>query len=329
MSSKKPKVARLELKPTQVNTGFAQGNFDPRTGVAGYTLNPELAAMRDVFYGGANEYLDTNLENSTLFGQDVSKFGQDRFTQATQYDIPTIAKDWYRGQQDIMADDRAQEEARLADTLFKTGSTGLGVGIQGGYVNPQQFALLKARENTNAQMALSSEDRARAIQANDLNLGTGMFNAGQGIQLSPYANANSIFGMGLGIEGMGMDTLNATSQFAQQQMGIQQALQQNQQQINNAKASGGFGGMLGGLMSSPLGQAGMNWATGGGLSNLWSGTSPSSGLSSMFGGVGSGWGNANIGLDVGSWTPINTNIGMGGVSGPSNFGGGTIGPTWR
>lgn len=330
MSSKKPKVARLELKPTQVNTGFAQGNFDPRTGIAGYELNPELAAMRDIFYGGANDYLGNNLENSSMFGQGVSGYGQDRFTQAAQYDIPQIAKDWYRGNQALMADDRAQEESRLADTLFKTGATGNAVGMQGGYVNPQQFALLKAREQANAGLSLQSEDRARNIQTNDMNLGLSLFGQGQNLQTSPYAAASGIFGLGTGIEGLGMDTLNATSNFAQQQMGIQQALQQNQQAINNSKAKGGFGGALGGLLSSPIGQAGMNWATGGisgGLQGMMSGN-PFSAVSSA----------------ISSWSPFASAGNIGGVgdmmssygSGYSSLLGGntiapnySIGPTWR
>lgn len=277
MSSKKPKVAKLQLKPTTVNTGFASGTFDPRTGVAGYTLSPELAQMRDVFYGGASDYLANQMPQQQLFGQQVSDFGQGRFEQATQYDIPRIAQDWYTQNQALMAPERAAEEARLADTLFKTGRTGAAVGMEGGYVNPQQFALLKAREEANARLGLASEDRARGIQREDIGLGLNLYGTGQDIQTSPYQTAAGIFGLGTNIEGLGANTLNTVGNFAQQQMNIQQALQQNQQAINNAKASGGLGGLFGGIgqavsglnnvmgkgWGSDLLSAGANWYTGG------------------------------------------------------------------
>ena len=143
--------------------------------------------------------------------------------------------------------------------------------------------------------------------------------------------------MGAGIEGLGGNILNTVGQFAPLQFNWQTAQQKNQQQINDAKASGG--GFWSNVANMAL-NAGLNYATGGvsravqgasggggglfdSISSLWSGSSPSSGVSSLFGNIGSGWGGSTIG-----YTPTNTNIGLGGYTAPVNYGGGTLGPSW-
>jgi hypothetical protein len=149
----------------------------------------------------------------------------------------------------------------MGDTLFKQGRTGAGIGTYGGggYINPEQFALNYAREQANNQMLMGAEDRARGIQATDLNNAFGYINTGNALSMQPYQNVNTLFGMGTGVEGLGYNTLNTVSDFAGKQMQWQQAQQANQQAINNAKASGGFMSGLGGSLLN----AGIGYATGG------------------------------------------------------------------
>jgi hypothetical protein len=53
-------------------------------------------------------------------------------------------------------------------------------------------------------------------------------------------------------------------------------------------------------------------------------------LTNMFDGdSGSSYSPNNYVSGYSDYSPVNTNIGMGGVSGPANMGGGTIGPNWR
>jgi len=161
---------------------------------------------------------------------------------------------------------------------------GYGTGTQGGYINPQQFALQQAREQQNAQLMLGSEDRARAIQQQDIARALGLADSSAALQMQPYQQAYGLFGYGTGIEGLGAGTLGAVDNFAPIQMGWQQALQANQQAMNNAKASGG--GFLGGLGGSLL-NAGLNYATGGfsqGFSSAFGGN-PFSSLGSSFAGL--------------------------------------------
>ena len=241
-SSKKPKVAALQMTPTTVTTGFGQGTYNPATGQSGYTLSSPLAQMRDVFYGAAGDFLPTAEQQA--YAQQVGDYGQSLFGQATGTNLQQQIADYYNQQQNILAPGRERESAQLADAQFKTGRLGYGTGTQGGYINPQQFALQQARESQNAQMLLGSEDRARAIQQQDIARALGLADSSAALSMQPYQQASTLFGIGTGIEGLGANTLNTVGQFAPLQMSWQEAQQQNQQAINNSKAGDSFFGSL-------------------------------------------------------------------------------------
>jgi hypothetical protein len=224
--------------------------------------------------------------------------------------------------------------------LFKQGRTGAGIGTYGGagYINPEQFALNYAREQANNQMLMGAEDRARGIQATDLNQAMGYLDSANALSMRPYQNVNTLFGMGTGVEGLGYNTLNTVGQFAPLQMQWQQAQQANQQAINNAKASGG--GFMSGLGGAIV-NAGLNYATGG-MSGMmggattggfggglfgFGGSSPSSGWGSSLGLTNNGFFN-NVSPWNSSYSPQNLGMGMGGYNSPYNFGGGTMGPSF-
>lgn len=286
-SSKKPKVAPLVAQPTTVTTGYGTGTYNPATGQVGYTLADPLAQMRDIFYGASQEFLPTAEQQQ--YAQQVGDYGRGLFTGATQYSIPELTSQYYNRQQEILAPERAMESARLADNMFASGRLGYGTGTEGGYINPQQYALQKARESANAQLALNAEDRARAIQAQDIKQGLGLLDVESALRMNPYAQATTLFGTGTGIEGLGYGMLPTVGNFATTQANWQKALQANQQEMNNAKASGGLGGLFGGIgqavsgltnvfgkgWGSDLLNAGASWYTGG-----------LSGATGMAGGVG-------------------------------------------
>jgi len=329
---KKPKS--IPITPANVSTGFGTAIADPRSGQYSYTLDPRLAQMRDIFYGASQQFMPTEQENQ--FAQDVSQAGMgiagrgnELLNQALGLDTAQLGQDYYNQIQNLMSMDRAEEEARLANTLFKTGRTGVGVGTQGGYINPEQFALLKAREQANQQLAINANQYGRQQREGDVGfasrlMGTGLstYGSGQDVAAAPYQTMANIFGLGTGIEQLGFQPLGVGMQALQAQL----AAQQQAQAAENAKASGGKGG---GLLGS-IANAGINYALSGGnpvaagasmLGSIWQGSSPSSGLSSIVGGLGGGWGG-----NIGSWNPISTNIGMGGYTAPANFGGGTLSP---
>jgi hypothetical protein len=310
MSSKKPKVAKLQMKPTTVTTGFGTGSYDPSTGNVGYTLDDQLAQFRDLFYGAAEDMAPS--EEQMAFAQQVGDYGTGLFNRAANLDVNKMTQDYYNQQQANIAPSRAQEESRMGDTLFKQGRTGAGIGVLGGggYINPEQFALNYAREQANNQMLMGAEDRARGIQANDLNNAFGYINTGNALSMQPYSNVNSLFGMGSNIEGLGYNTLNTVGQFAPIQAQWQQAQQANQQAINNAKASGGS--FMSNLANAAV-NAGLNYATGG-MSGAMGGTQ------GLFGGGAStpGFGGGSFGFGgtspLSTWTSSLFGNGLGGVS---------------
>lgn len=293
--SKKPK--RIPIMPANVSTGFGSAIADPRTGQYSYTLDPRLAEMRDMFYGGAYNFAPS--QEDLDFAFDVSNFGRDIFAQGGQRLQDAIAmspqqasEDYYRRVQELMAPTRAQEEARLADTLFKTGRSGAGIGYGGGYINPEQFSLLSARENANKALGLESETYGRQMQARDIasalgiqQAGLGNVQTGYGLGMLPYESMANIFGLGTGIEQLGFMPLQAGLSAVQTQL----AAQAQQQAVENARASGGKGGgLLGGIAN-----AGINYALSGGnpfasaaglFSGLTSASTPS--VASGYGGYG-------------------------------------------
>lgn len=279
MSSKKPKVAALQMKPTTATTGFGTGTYDPSTGNLGYTLADPLAQMRDIFYGASQDFLPS--EEQQAYANQVGQYGMGLFGEATNRDLQSQIRDYYQSQQNILAPERERESAQLADAQFRTGRLGYGTGAEGGYLNPQQFALQQAREQQNANILLGSEDRARAMQRQDIARALGYADSSNALYMQPYTQANTLFGMGTDIEGLGGNVLNTVGQFAPIQYNWQTAQQKNQQQINDAKASGGS--FLSNLAGTAL-NAGLNYATGGFSSGFTAagGTNPFASLGGSF-----------------------------------------------
>jgi hypothetical protein len=354
------KPAYVPITPANVSTGFGTATANPRTGQYSYTLDPRLAEMRDIFYGATDQFMPTAEEqqfaqNVSQTGMGIAGRGNEFLNQALGLDTAQVGQDYYNQIQNLMSMDRAQEEARLADTLFKSGRTGAAVGTQGGYLNPEQFALLKAREQANQQLAINANQYGRAQREGDVGfatrlMGTGLdtYGAGKNVQAAPYNQMAGIFGLGTNIEGLGLKPL----EIAGNALNAQLAQQKIQQQQENDRVKGGKGGSIlgtigsavGGYFGGPAGaqiggQIGSSLGGGGGgggdslagsigsyfgsgsSPSIFSGSSPSSGFGSYFGGT-SGFGNANAGTPYGTWTPIDTNIGMGGYSAPANYGGG-------
>lgn len=205
-------IEAAKFKPYSVTTGFGTSNFNTDAGTAGYTLDPRLAAFRDMFYKGAEGMAPT--EAQTNYATGVSQYGMDLFGKAANLDTGQIARDYYNQQQSILNPMRMQENVQLADTLFSSGRSGVGVGMtnaagQTGYINPEQFALLSAREGQNAELAMNATDRARQMQADDISKAIGYYGMGQELKATPYNTMNTLFGYGTGVEKLGLAPLEA------------------------------------------------------------------------------------------------------------------------
>ncbi len=217
-------ISAAQFKPYSLTTGFGRSTFDTKAGTGTYTLDPRLAAMRDVFYGAATSQLPSTTEQD--FTRQLQQEGMGLFSRASGRDINQMAQDYLNRQLDILAPGRAQEESRLADTLFKTGRTGAAVGYGAGYVNPEQFALLSAREQANAQLGLNALDRARAMQAEDQRRALGLVGTANELEMQPYTQANTLFGLGTNLEQLGAGTLTGGFQAGQMASGANQNVAQ-------------------------------------------------------------------------------------------------------
>jgi hypothetical protein len=191
--------------PYSIKSGIASSTVDPNARTATYTLTPEMQAFRDQYFAGATSALPS--AEQTAYAQQVSDYGKGLFGQATAMDTGAMTQDYYNRQQALLEPSRAQESSRLNDLQFARGTTGQGVGMGAGYINPQQFALAQAREQQNAALALSAEDRARAIQGEDLQRAGALYGLGQSYLTDPYNTANTLMGYGINLENLGANTM--------------------------------------------------------------------------------------------------------------------------
>jgi hypothetical protein len=303
--SKKPK--RAPLVPANVTTGFGTATANPATGQYSYTLDPRLAQLRDVFYGASGEFLPTDQQNMFSQGmtdQAMSTYGRgsDFLNQALALNPQEVAAQYYSDIQAMQSPFRELENSQLADSLFKSGRSGAASAFNAsGYLNPEQFALLQSRAQSDRALGIEAENLGRSRQLSDLNTafgiqqgGLGAYNAGQGLRMMPYMQASQLFGLGTGLEGLGASSLDFAGNAAQMQL----AAQAQQQAVNNARASAGKGGgLLGGIAN-----AGLNYALSGG--------NPFAAAAGAVGGMGS----TAIPSTGSAYNLLGTNFGLGGVS---------------
>jgi hypothetical protein len=190
--------------PYGVTTGFGTSNINAANKTATYSLDPRLQSMRDRMYGGATAALDSA---DPAYAYKNIDYAKGLFGQATNMDIGAMTQDYLNSQIALLNPAREAESSRLNDLQFSRGTTGQGVGMDGGYVNPQQFALAKAREQENSRLAVGAEDRARAIQGETLQRANAMYGLGQSYLTQPYDTANTLFGMGTNIESLGANSM--------------------------------------------------------------------------------------------------------------------------
>ena len=279
-------INAAKFTPYSVSTGFGTSNFNTDNKTAGYTLDPKLAQFRDMFYGGAQGMAPTQAQ--TDYANNVSNYGMNLFGKAANLDTNQLAQNYYNQQQSLMQPGRAQESSQLADTLFKTGRTGVGVGMtnnagQTGYINPEQFSLLSARAGADAQLGMQSTDKARQQQIDDIKQALATYGMGQQFKTDPYTAINQILGYGTGVESlgfkplaMGADIGNSASQAGANQAKLYAGQEDARVAAENTPSL--FDNLLSGL-----GQAGLSYATGG-MSALGSQAGSAGGwMSNLFG----------------------------------------------
>jgi hypothetical protein len=153
------------FKPYSITSGFGRGFFDTEKGTAGYTIDPRLASFRDTLYGQAEQ------------------------TMGSMGTPEEVAQQYYQQQMGLLAPQRTQEDIMARERGLQTGRIGLGVsagyggaGDVSGMLNPDDFARMRARELSNAQIANESTTYGQSLIDKLIARGTGLFTAGAGVE---------------------------------------------------------------------------------------------------------------------------------------------------
>ena len=195
---------QAQYKPWDVTGSyFGDADFDYANNKANYNLSPELKQLRDLFMNQALGGVD---EEAIAQGDFFKKTGYDMFNQGLNTDITKEGGDYYNQLQEIMAPGRAKNEQRLANNLFASGRMGAGSAAYegGGYVNPERLEYLTGINREDNKLAVESLDRARSNRYEDMAKGLGYFGIGNDLRMQPWNDVNSLFGMGAGVENVGM-----------------------------------------------------------------------------------------------------------------------------
>jgi hypothetical protein len=264
------------------------------------SLSPELQQFYDVYLREATKNLPTGASQD--FANQVAQYGQSMFGNAANLNTGAMTNDYYNQVLQGLEPGRLQENVNLGNTLFTQGRTGLGVGYGGGgYVNPEQFSLLKAREQANAGIYLSAQDRARQIQQEQLKGGIGYVGLGSDLKTAGYALPTSLFGTGVQLGQINNPLINPSLAGGQYVTGVNTQNAQYQNQANLADQA-----FWGGLISSAVGATNPL----GKFSNLF-GSTPATGGGMGGGGMGGNTGMISSGFGYGSQNPIGYNFNAG------------------
>jgi len=193
-----PDYSKMDFTPYSISGTTGGVNWNGKSGTV--SLSPELQALYDKYTSAATNALPS--VEQTDFANQVSQYGKGMFNQATSMDTNQMTSDYYNNVQNILNPGRLAENSSLANTLFSQGRTGMGAGVDGGYINPEQFALFKAREGQNQQIFLGAEDRARQIQMDQLKQGLGYYGMGNELKYQPYQQSAGLLSQGINLAGI-------------------------------------------------------------------------------------------------------------------------------
>jgi hypothetical protein len=235
-----PKVDPFKASDIYSTTGSVIGG--PGGSITS-TLSPELQKFYDMYLEAAKGAAPS--ADQINFANQVGQFGQGLFGQAANLDTQAMTSDYYNRVLAGLQPQREEENVQLANTLFSQGRTGAGAGVQGGYVNPEQFALLKAREAANANIYLTAEDRARQIQNEKLQQGLGFYGMGQELRNAPWQTSANLLNTGINLAGVNTPYLGYSLQSGQNVTGVNQTNSQIEAQ-NRASNLGFWGNLIGG-----------------------------------------------------------------------------------
>lgn len=264
------------FRPVGVTTAFggSQFGFDSngRLTSAGYTLSPQLAALRDTLLSQASGQGMQAAQQGVEAGQGLFNLGQGYLAQSPEQ----AAQQWMQSQQDLLAPTRERTLAGVRNNLFNTGRTGLSIGATGmrpgggeglRASNPELDSYYNALSQQDAQLAAQAQEQGRA----QTTFGQGLLSSGLGLQSSAYAPFQTQIGLGSTLESLGQGAFDlGTGLGAKQATGQNTAANALMQggllsanSLYKANASSPFGAALSGAAGNQQLMQGLgNWFSG-------------------------------------------------------------------
>lgn len=255
-----------KFRPVGVMSRFGSSQFATDANgnlvAAGYTLNPETAAMQNVLMQQAGNYLD-QYKGAQAATAPMGQAAQSMMTLGNQYlgtSPQAQAQKYMQEQQALLASGRATDMATLQAQLQAQGRGGLAVGGDAG--------MLAANPEMNAYYnSLRQQDLGLAAQATQggmdyAKFGAGMVGGGgdmlssmygtQSKALDPY---NTALGGATYLEGLGQQTMDqginigakGTAATAQSGMLLGQGVQNSAQAMQQANQYSPWGNLLSGF----------------------------------------------------------------------------------
>jgi hypothetical protein len=145
-------VAGTTFKPFTVSTGLSTTTTDPSGGY-NIALSPDQQRYQAGLFGGAEQMLGSATGSLQSREQDV-----------------------FNRLQAMMSPAQERERLELEQRMMGQGRGGVRTAAYGG--TPEQLALAKAQEEQRAMSSVQAMEQARAQQAQEANIGQGLFQMG-------------------------------------------------------------------------------------------------------------------------------------------------------
>jgi hypothetical protein len=247
-----------------VTTGFGSSNFgfdsEGRLTSAGYTLSPELQAIRNRLMAEAGGTGLDMARRGVEAGTGLFDLGQRYLATSPEQ----AAQRWLESQQSLLAPGRERALSGVRQNLFNTGRGGLAVGATGmrpdggqglRAANPEMEAYYNALAQQDAQLAAQAMEQGQ----NQVRFGTGLLSSGLGLQSTGYDPFKTQLGLAGTIENLGQGAFDlGTGLGAKVQTGANTAANALMTGSTNAartlEATGGMsplGSAISGFASNP------------------------------------------------------------------------------
>ena len=267
-----------QFRPVGLTTGFGSSRFNVndlgQVTEAGYTLTPELQAIRDRLLTGAGQYDPTQVQNllvpqlstgvSSLFN-----LGQGYLAENPQ----EAAQRFVQQQQALLAPSREAQLSNVRSRLFARGRGGLGVqtGTGGAPTSPELQAYFNALAQQDLELAARGQQAGMEQARFGAGLLTGATELGRqipAIQAGSFLPLETQLGLARTVESMGQQPFLLSQDLARAQAGAgaqagqlygsgMQSAIANQQRADAYSPLGSFlsgaGSGLGGLFSGGFG----------------------------------------------------------------------------